>query len=75
MIDYETIAKQASQWSEDGTLTSHSRNLAGHLADLARLLADRRYGCPTEHLAAETMYRCLCRKTGFKERSSHWQNA
>ena len=61
LLEYEKVALQAFQWSRDVALSPHRRNLAGHLADLARILADPRYGCPSEHQAAEIMYRYLHR--------------
>jgi len=67
LLDYEKVARQVVLWSQDETLPPHKRNLAGHLAYLTRILSDARYGCPTEHQAAEVMYRYLHRSVESRQ--------
>ena len=59
MLDYVGIAKEAAVWARDMTLSSGQRKIAEQLADLADILAIEGYGCPSEHEAAEIMYRSL----------------
>jgi len=66
LLDYEKVARQAVLWSRDMALMPNTRTLAGHLAVLARILTDEYFGCPTEHQAAEIMYRCLQRTVESK---------
>lgn len=79
MLDYEKVEKLAAQWSREKDLTTQQRTLATNLSDLAGILVDPGYGCPTEHEAAETMFRHLnqviaCRQGVSQEKnvqSSH----
>lgn len=58
---YALIARQASLWSANSSLSPNKRMLAKLLAELADILADPHYGCPAEHYAADVMYCCLCK--------------
>jgi hypothetical protein len=58
---YALIARQASLWSANPSLSANKRMLAKLLAELAEILADPQYGCPAEHYAADVMYCCLCK--------------
>jgi hypothetical protein len=58
---YALIARQASLWSANSSLSPNKRMLAKLLAELAQILADPQYGCPVEHYAADVMYCCLCK--------------
>lgn len=62
--DYEKVAQQARSWSSLRGLSPEQRVLAQNLSDLANMLVDSGYGCPTEHLAAQMMFCHLCRRTG-----------
>ncbi|MEI7431696.1 MAG: hypothetical protein WCL27_14680 [Betaproteobacteria bacterium] len=70
MLDYVKAVKLANLWSQDVNLTAQQRLLAKHLADLAGILIDPGYGCPTEHAAAEKMFHHLS-KSISQERSVH----
>jgi len=59
-MDFTEVAEQAEGWSRDPYLPEHLRRIAGHLARLAVILTDKRYGCSSEYAAAEMMYRILC---------------
>lgn len=59
MLDYRMVADEAERWSNDPRLGENWRSVARSLAHLSRILIDPYYGCPTEHEAAEVMYRCL----------------
>ena len=61
--DYKNVARQAKGWSVDQQLSPNKRLLAQSLCDLAELLSDANFGCPTEHLAAEEMYCHLCKSS------------
>jgi hypothetical protein len=68
LLDYVKAVKLANQWSQDVNLTSQQRMLAKHLADLAGILIDPGYGCPTEHAAAESMFRHLSNSISQEKR-------
>lgn len=57
--DYVKLAQQAKIWSMDASLPPGKRMLASHLCELAEMLSDPQYGCPSEHYAVEVMYRKL----------------
>lgn len=59
--DYKKAAQQARLWLADETLSLPCRLVAQNLAELAELLCDARFGCPTEYLAAAVMYCHLCK--------------
>lgn len=59
MLDYTEVAQEAAGWARDTTLSGGQRRVAGQLADLAEILTIEGYGCPSEHAAAEFMYRYL----------------
>ena len=61
--NYKNVALQAKCWSVDQKLSPKKRLLAQSLCDLAELLSDANFGCPTEHLAAEEMYCHLCKSS------------
>lgn len=68
--DYGKVAQQARCWSSLRVLSPEQRALAQNLSDLANMLVDSGYGCPTEHLAAQMMFCHLCRRTGVEADSS-----
>jgi len=59
--NYVKVAQQAKLWSTDVLLSPGKRTLARSLADLAEILSDPQYGCPSEYFAAEMMYCQLCK--------------
>ncbi len=59
MLDYVQVAQEATEWARDMSFSSGQRRVAAHLADLASILMKEGYGCPSEHAAAEIMYRNL----------------
>lgn len=64
--DYGKVAQQARSWSSLRALSPEQRALAQNLSDLANMLVDTGYGCPTEHLAAQMMFCHLCRRNGVE---------
>ena len=67
-MDYERIAQQTREWSATEMISPRQRAVAQHLGELAAILSDTRYGCPSEHFAATVMYRYLCRSMLRSER-------
>lgn len=61
LTDYAKVAQQARLWASDSLLSPRKQMLARSLSELAAMLADPQYGCPSEHYAAEIMYCRLCR--------------
>jgi hypothetical protein len=66
--NYVKVAQQAKLWSTDVLLSPGKRTLARSLADLAEILSDPQYGCPSEYFAADMMYCLLC-KSASRDRS------
>lgn len=59
MLDYTEVAQEAAGWARNTPLSGGQRRVAEQLADIAEILTMGGYGCPSEHTAAEVMYRYL----------------